>query len=112
MESERWERSVRIAWNPPAAVPSSAVTPQEFASKYGSLVWSRKDAPPEVILRTALLQPRFHTLLDACCTFGLETVAAQWRELALEPSCEVKRAEPLVKRMLQNIEEGFRHAAH
>lgn len=90
---------------------SWAVTTREFASKHRSLVWSRRDAPPEVILRAALLAPRFHTLLDACCAFGWEVVTGEWKELANEPSREVRRAAPLVERMLRNIEAGFRHAA-
>ncbi|HCN78410.1 MAG TPA: hypothetical protein DIT13_14605 [Verrucomicrobiales bacterium] len=87
------------------------MTPQEFASKHQSLVWSRRGAAPEVILRAALMQPRFHTILDACCAFGLEKVAGEWRELAREQGRDVRRAAPLVERMLRNIEAGFRDAA-
>lgn len=88
------------------------MTPQEFGSKHKSLVWSRHDAPPEVILCSALLQPRFHTILDACDAFGLRVVRHQWQALQGEQNDEAKRAAPFVERMLRNIEVGIQHAAN
>lgn len=87
------------------------MTSQDFGSKYRSLVWSRQDATPDVILRTALLSPRFHIILDACAAFGLSAVAGQWQALSHEGSLEAKRAAPIVERILRNIEVGFQHAA-
>lgn len=87
------------------------MTPEEFARKHRSLVWSRRDAPPEVCLRAALLSPRFHTVLDACAAFGLAEVTRQWQALRGEQSPQARRAAPLVERMLRNIETGLHHAA-
>lgn len=88
------------------------MTRQEFGSRYHNLVWSRSDAPPEVILRAALMSPRFHIILDACKAFGLEGVRAEWQALLQEANQQVRRVAPIVERILRNIEMGVRHAAH
>lgn len=81
-----------------------------FAERHRTLVWSNSRAGDEVVLRAALLKPRFHTILDACKTFGLQVVRAEWDLLAAENTQEARRARPGVERMLRNIELGFRDA--
>lgn len=81
-----------------------------FSQKHPELVWSNSQAGEEVFLRAALLKPRFHTVLDACATFGLERVRTEWTELAAEDTPEARRAAPAVTRMLRNIEQGFADA--
>ena len=81
-----------------------------FAERHRTLVWSNSRAGDEVYLRAALLKPRFHTILDACATFGIDTVRREWRMLADEGTPEARRAAPHIERMLRNIEEGFRRA--
>lgn len=82
-----------------------------FASRHRELVWSNSRAGEEVYLRAALLRPHFHTLIDACRTFGLAKVRAEWLALVEEDTPEARRAAPAITRMLRNIELGLQHAA-
>ncbi len=82
-----------------------------FADRHRTLVWSNSRASDEVVLRAALLKPRFQTVLDACKTFGLQAVRTEWELLAAENIREAQRARPSVERMLRNIELGFHDAA-
>lgn len=82
-----------------------------FASRHGTLVWSNSRAGDDIVLRVALLSPRFDTVLDACITFGIERVKAEWCSLEQEATRESIRAAPAVTRMLRNIERGFHDAA-
>ncbi|NBV24889.1 MAG: hypothetical protein EBS05_23590 [Proteobacteria bacterium] len=59
-----------------------------------------------MFLRAALVKPRFHTVLDDCCEFGLDRVRTEWEELAVEGT-----PKPAGPRMLRNIELGFADAA-
>lgn len=81
-----------------------------FASRHHELVWSNSRAGEEVYLRAALLRPHFHTIIDACRTFGLAQVSSEWQALAVEDTPEARRAAPAITRMLRNIELGLQHA--
>jgi hypothetical protein len=81
-----------------------------FHARHPGLVWS-VDRPSEALLmRAALLAPRFHTLLDACLEFGAARVRAEWQILKDEGTPEARRAAPDVHRILCHIEEGFADA--
>lgn len=82
-----------------------------FASRYRTLVWSNSRADDDIVLRAALLSPHFDIVLDACVTFGIEKVKAEWGLLEREGTRESKRAAPAITRMLRNIERGFHDAA-
>ncbi len=86
------------------------MTPADFTARHHDLVWSRRDAEPQVPLRAALLTPRFHTVLDACGAFGLSLVRTEWQALRAEDTDESRRAAPHTERMLRNIEIGRDHA--
>jgi hypothetical protein len=92
----------------------SVVTPIQpsasFASRHPELVWSNRQAGAPVWIRAALLQPRFHTLLDAARCFGLDQVKEEWQVLVNENTRETSRAATDVSRMLRNIEWGFLNA--
>jgi hypothetical protein len=79
--------------------------------KHGGLAWSNPAADDSVRLRAALVRPRFGRLLDLAVAFGLERLRAEWQFLAEVSTPEVERARPIVERILDNIEKGFRHAA-
>ena len=50
-----------------------------FHARHPGLIWS-VDRPSDVVLmRAALLAPRFHTLLDACLEFGAARLRAEWQ---------------------------------
>ncbi|CAN5865182.1 hypothetical protein BH11VER1_BH11VER1_26810 [soil metagenome] len=81
-----------------------------FASRHPELVWSNRQAGASVWIRAALLKPRFHTLLDAAHSFGLNHVKEEWQVLVSENTKETTRVAGEVDRMLRNIEWGFRNA--
>lgn len=61
-------------------------------------------------LRAALVRPRFRLLLDLALVFGLERLRQEWEVLSSEDTPEARRAAPVVRRILNHIEEGFRRA--
>ena len=81
-----------------------------FQARHPGLVWSNSQANDGVLIRAALLRPRFHTLLDACLEFGRERVRGEWEILAREASPEAQRVQAEVPRMLRHIEEGYADA--
>jgi len=81
-----------------------------FQSRHPGLVWSHSRPSEAVLIRAALLRPRFETILDACVEFGLERVRGEWNALAHDATPEVRRAEPQVSRILRHIAEGFADA--
>ena len=74
-----------------------------FQDRHPGLVWSNSQAGESVLIRAALLRPRFRTLLDACVEFGLDRVRGEWAVLSRE-------AAPEVTRILRHIAEGFADA--
>jgi len=85
-------------------------SPATFAGRHRELVWSNSRAGEDVHLRAALLRPHFHTLIDACQSFGIERVISEWQALVEENTREARRAAPIVTRILRNIELGIQHA--
>ncbi len=81
-----------------------------FQARHPGLVWSNSKPGETVLIRAALSQPRFHTILDACLEFGLERVRQEWEVLAQEATPEIQRVSSDVTRMLRHIEEGFADA--
>lgn len=82
-----------------------------FWDKHRGLVWSNPNADDSVHIRAALVRPRFSQLLDIVIEFGVERVRAEWEILQAESTPEAERARPIVERILNNIQEGFRIAA-
>jgi hypothetical protein len=78
-----------------------------FHARHPGLVWS---VGRPALIRTALLAPRFHTILDACLEFGADRVRAEWRILKGEGAPEARRAAPDADRILRHIQEGFADA--
>ena len=81
-----------------------------FQARHPGLVWSNSQASEAVLIRSALLRPRFHTILDACLEFGLERVHYEWDVLTGEAEPEAQRVEAEVARILNHIAEGFADA--
>ena len=81
-----------------------------FWRQHPGLVWSNPDAEDSVLIRAALLRPRFDRLLNVSLEFGVERVRQEWESLTGVQSREVERAKPSVERILHNIEEGFTSA--
>ena len=81
-----------------------------FHARHPGLVWSVDRPSDVVLLRAALLAPRFYTLLDACLEFGTARLRAEWQVLQNESTPEAQRAAPEVRRILRHIEDGFAYA--
>lgn len=80
-----------------------------FREKYGvALAWSNADASDELLVRRALVQPRFQVLLDAAVAFGVDVLAAQWDRLQAEGSPEAVKVRPTTERILGHIRDGYR----
>ena len=81
-----------------------------FQARHPGLVWSNSRASEAVLVRAALLRPRFHTILDACIEFGLDCVQREWEVLQRESGAEARRVEAETARILRHIAEGFADA--
>ena len=84
----------------------------ELKQQLRGVLWSNFSAPEEAYVRAALLRPRFHLLLAIAMELGLDRVRAEWDFLK---ACDDRRPERVaasVERILGNIGEGFRYAAH
>ena len=84
---------------------------REVWNRHPGLVWSNPQAGDSVRIRAALLRPQFDRLLDIAIEFGVDRLEEEWKELVGDNSAEVKRATPVVERILRNIHEGFTIAA-
>ena len=77
--------------------------------RHPGLVWSNSNAPREIYLRKALLNPRFGQLLKLAEEFGLESLKREWsllRTQSPEESNEVEGAASEVNRILRNMESA------
>lgn len=94
------------------AGPRRATTlSRDFRTKHGvALAWSDRNAPDDVLIRQALLQPRFQVLLDAAVTFGLDKLKGEWMRLRAEESPEALKARPATERMLAHLDDGYLQA--
>lgn len=77
-------------------------------TKHRGLVWSNPSADDSILLRNALIQPRFDTLLDCVEVFGLARIESEWSILVADDSVEARRAAPSVTRILNNIRRGLK----
>ncbi|QDQ25495.1 hypothetical protein FNU76_03500 [Chitinimonas arctica] len=81
-----------------------------FRDKYPTLVWYKSTAEPAVLIRAALVQPKFQMLLDAAVYFGLDAVEKEWAALIAGDDEEAKRAAHITDRLLRNIRLGYEQA--
>ncbi|HEV2393253.1 MAG TPA: hypothetical protein VG146_12940 [Verrucomicrobiae bacterium] len=82
-----------------------------FWEQHPGLVWSNPGAGDSAHIRAALVRPRFSQLLEIALEFGLKRVRQEWAILRAEGTPESARAQPIVERILQHIEEGFARVA-
>lgn len=93
------------AWAPPRRVRRF----RSFRDKYAvALAWSNKDAPDDVLMRRALVKPRFQQLLDAAVEFGIDQLSVEWERLKAEGSSEAMKVGPTTERILGHIHDGYR----
>lgn len=78
-----------------------------FQTRHPGLVWSKPAAEPWILIRAALLHPRFRALLDACLEFGLDRVLREWDTIRTQAPEDAGRVRGEVDRMLRHIAEGF-----
>lgn len=83
---------------------------ETFRACHPGLVWSNSQPSDIVLIRAALLRPRFHTILDACLEFGLDRVQREWDLLRHEAEAEARRVEAETSRILRHVAEGFTDA--
>ena len=73
------------------------VTPiSEKQWRLRGLAWSNAAADDGVYIRAALLRPTFTRLLDAALMLGISRLKAEWTELQLDATPEVRRAAAIV----------------
>ena len=74
---------------------------------YRGLVWSNSSPSEEVLVRAALLRPRFHTIFRMVCEIGFSRVSREWEILESENTREVQMAAAASSRILRNIRTGL-----
>ena len=77
-----------------------------FWTAHPGLVWSNPDASDEVMIRAALLKPRFSEILDIALEFSVDRVEREWNALRDENTEEARRAAPAVERIIANVRRG------
>jgi hypothetical protein len=84
----------------------------EFWERYAWLNWSNSLANDRVMIRCALLDPRFLILLDIAARFGVERLMEEWAALSegLTGEREFSQVQNSTQRMLNHIMEGARRA--
>lgn len=83
----------------------------DFRNKYGvALAWSNASASNAILVRRALVKPRFQMLLDAALEFGLDKLSAEWERLKAEGSSDALKASPVTERILGHIHRGYQQA--
>lgn len=90
----------------PPPLPATA----SFRDRYHWLAWANPNAPDEILLRRALVNPEFKTLLDAGLEFGVSKLVSEWDQLKAEGDEETLRVQPVTDRLLRNICDGYRQA--
>ncbi|MCP5539783.1 MAG: hypothetical protein H7A52_06510 [Akkermansiaceae bacterium] len=78
--------------------------------RHPEVVWSNPDADDSRQIRSALLSPRFHVLLDLALLHGLPRLRDEWAALEDDPLTETDRARSHIERIFRNITEGFHRA--
>lgn len=86
------------------------LTDKSFRSQHHWLAWSNPNASNDILLRRALVNPEFRTLLAAALEFGVDMVVREWQSLKAEGEAEVLRAMPVTERILRNICNGYQQA--
>jgi transcriptional regulator with XRE-family HTH domain len=80
-----------------------------FRDKYAvALAWSNKEAPDDVLVRLALVKPRFQMLLDAAVEFGVGTLSEEWERLKADGTPEALKVRATTERILGHIQDGYR----
>lgn len=77
---------------------------------YKGLVWSNASASEEVLIRAALVHPRFPTILSMVLEVGFERIHHEWKMLLEENTRETRLATAATTRILRNIQTGLSHA--
>ncbi len=99
---------IGLVENLPAQSDKTAKT---FRDKYAvALAWSNTAAPDNVLLRRALLNPRFQILMDAALEFGPDKLTAEWERLKAEDLPAVAKVERVTERILGHIHDGYLQA--
>ena len=80
------------------------------AQSYKGLVWSNASASEEVLIRAALVHPRFHTILSMVLEVGFDRIHHEWAMLLKENTRETRLATAATARILRNIQTGLSHA--
>lgn len=107
------EAGARLELVDSSVPPRRIQRPRSFRDKYAvELAWSNKDASNDVLMRRALVQPRFQLLLDAAIEFGVDKLSAEWECLKDEDSSEVTRVRATTERILRHIHDGYRQATN
>jgi transcriptional regulator with XRE-family HTH domain len=81
-----------------------------FRERHHWLAWTNPNASNDILLRRALVNPEFRTLLDAATEFGVEKITREWEILKAEGDDETLRATPVTDRILRNISNGYQQA--
>jgi hypothetical protein len=81
----------------------------DFWSGFPGLVWSNSRASDSVMIRAALLRPRFHELLRICLEFSIPRVEKEFELIRGEYRTPASAA--LVAGILDNIRKGFQRAS-
>lgn len=93
--------------------PTTPAQPKLLADPSWGLAWSNPDGISDAaLIRAALHRGNFTVVLEACATYGVERVAAEWRDLSTRPGAGLGPHQVAqVERVLRNIRQGQLHAA-
>lgn len=110
LESLAKAAGLAINLAPAAPVPPFPIA-KTFRERHRDLVWSNPNAPDEVLIRAALIKPKFMILLDAAIEYGVDRLKCEWGVLRSQAENETVRIAPITERILKNIEYGYQQAS-
>lgn len=95
------------------AAATKLAPPKPLADPSWGLAWSNPDGISDAaLIRAALHRGNFTVVLEACATYGVEHVTAEWRDLVTRSEAGLGTHQAAqVERILRNIREGHSHAA-
>jgi hypothetical protein len=86
---------------------ATSVAGDSFWDKHPGFIWSNRHADDAAHIRAALMRPFFPVLLDIAAHFGLDRLKHEWVVLCADPDTDTQRVEPIVSRILANLQRGY-----
>lgn len=101
---------VTLKVEPAHPISTNPIPAKSFREQHRDLIWSNPNAPDDVLIRHALLKPRFTVLLEAAIEFGVDKLESEWLYLKRHAQNETAQVASITDQILKNIHDGYKQA--